>query len=72
MLHQNRKHENGRGAAVFVKYLIFFKKRDDLSINCEAIESLSIEMTNIIKSENIIFNVVYRPPELIQMSVKIT
>ena len=36
-----------------------FKNRDDLSINSEAIESLSIEITHN-ESKNIIFNVVYR------------
>ena len=38
-----------------------YKLRNDLSIDCEDIESLSVE---ILKSEtrNIIFNVIYRPP----------
>ena len=35
------------------------KNRDDLSINSEAIESLSIKITHS-ESKNIILNVVYR------------
>ena len=61
-MYQNRKHKNGGGVALFVKDSCSFKKRDDLSINSEAIESLSIEITNN-ESKNIIFNVVYRPPD---------
>ena len=45
-----------------LKIHILFKKRDDLSINCEAIESFSIEIGNN-ESKNSIFNVVYRPPD---------
>ena len=45
-----------------LKIHIFFKKRDDLSINSEAIESLLIQITNN-ESKNIIFNVLYRPPD---------
>ena len=61
-MNQNRKHKNGGSIAIFVKHSYSFKKRDDLSINFEAIESLSIEITND-ESKNIIFNVVYRPPD---------
>ena len=61
-LHQNRKHKNGGGVALFVKDSCSFKKRDDLSINSEAIESLSIEIKNN-EYKNIIFNVVYWPPD---------
>ena len=50
-----------RGVALFVKDSYSFNKRDDLSINSVAIQSLSFEITNN-ESENIIFNVVYRPP----------
>ena len=59
-LHQNRKHENGGGVAIFVKDSYSFKKSSHshiLSITCEAIESLSIEINNESK------NVVYRPPD---------
>ena len=38
------------------------KKRNNLCINCEAIESLSIEISNY-DVKNIIFNIVYRPPD---------
>ena len=44
-----------------VKDSYSFKNRADLSINCGASENLLTEITNN-KSENITFNVVYRPP----------
>ena len=37
-----------------------FKLREDLSINCDAIHSLSIEISST-KSKNIILNTIYRP-----------
>ena len=55
LLHQNRKHKNGGGIDISVKDSYSFKNRDDLSINTEAIESLSIEITHN-ESKNIIFN----------------
>ena len=45
-----------------LKIHILLKERDDLSTNSEAIESLSIEITNS-DSKNIIFNVAYRPSD---------
>ena len=59
---QNRKYKSGGGVSRFGKDSYSFKRRDDLSINCEAIGSLSFEITNN-NSKNIIFNVVYRPPD---------
>ena len=59
-MHQNRKYKNGGWVALFVKDLYSFKIRDGISINSEAIESLSIEITNN-ESKNIILNVAYRP-----------
>ena len=38
-----------------------FKLREDLSINCDEIQSLSIEISST-KSKNIILNFIYRPP----------
>ena len=38
-----------------------FKLREDLSINCDAIQSISIEISNT-KSKNIILNTICRPP----------
>ena len=40
--------------------LKIFKLRQDLSINCDAIQSLSIKISGT-KSKNIDFNTVYRP-----------
>ena len=39
-----------------------FKLREDLSINCDAIQSLSIKILST-KSKNIILNAIYRPPK---------
>ena len=39
-----------------------YKLHNDLSINCEGIESLSIEIMNS-QTRNIICNVIYRPPD---------
>ena len=38
-----------------------FKLRDDLSINCDSIQSLSIEISST-KSKNITLNTIYRLP----------
>ena len=64
MLHENRKYCRGGGVAVFVQESLYCTKRNDLYINCEAIESLSIEISNSVV-KNIIFNVVYCPPDVI-------
>ena len=35
LLHQNRKHKTcSRGLTIFVKDSYYFKKRDNLNINC--------------------------------------
>ena len=60
-VHQIRKSRKGGGIVIFIRDSFLYKLRNDLSINCEDIESLSIE---ILKSptRNIIFNAIYRPP----------
>ena len=62
LLHENRKYCRGGGVAIFVHESLCYTKRNDLCINCEAIESLSIEIRNN-DGKNIIFNIVYRPPD---------
>ena len=61
-IHQIRKNRKGGGVAIFIQNSFLYKVRADLSINCDDIESLSIEIIND-ESKNIIFNVVYRPPD---------
>ena len=61
VLHQIRNNRKGGGLCIFVHESLCYKLRKDLSINSDAIESLSIEITNK-NSKNIIFNVIYRPP----------
>ena len=61
VLHQTRKNRKEGGVCVFVHENLNFKLREDLSINCDAIQSLSIEISST-KSKNIILNTIYRPP----------
>ena len=62
VLHQTRKNcEGGRGVCVFLHESLSFKIREDLSINCDAIQPFSIEISNT-KSKNIVLNTIYRPP----------
>ena len=60
-VHQIRKSRQGGGIVIFIRDSLLYKLRNDLSINCEDIESLSIEILNS-QTRNIIFNVIYRPP----------
>ena len=55
VLHQIRKNRKGGGVCVSAH------ENEDLSINCDAIQSLSIEISST-KSKNIILNTIYRPP----------
>ena len=57
LLHENRKYRRGGGVAIFVHESLCYTKRNDLYKNCEAIEILSIEISNN-DVKNIIFNIV--------------
>ena len=59
--HQIRKSGRGGGVCIFIHESLDYKVRKDLSVNCDAIESLSIEICKG-KTRNTIFNAVYRPP----------
>ena len=59
-VHQIRKSRQGGGIVIFICDSLLYKLRNDLSINCEDIESLSIEILNS-QTRNI-FNVISRPP----------
>ena len=61
-VHQIRKNLKRGGTAIFFLDSLLYTIREDLSINCDDIESLSIKIIND-HSKNIIFNVVYRPPD---------
>ena len=61
VLHQTRKNHKGGGVCDFVHEILNFKLREDQSINCDAIQSLSTEIS-CTKSKNIILNTIYRPP----------
>ena len=49
------------GACIFIHESLDDKVRKDLSINCDSIKSLSIEICNR-KTRNTVFNVVCWPP----------
>ena len=61
VVHQTRKNRKEGGVCVFVHENLSFKLREDLSIHCDAIQSLSIEISST-KSKNIILNTIHRPP----------
>ena len=61
VIHQVRNFRKGGGLCIFIHESLCYKLRKDLSINSEAIESLSIEISNK-KASNLIFNAIYRPP----------
>ena len=61
VLHQMRKKCRGGGISIFLHESLSFKRRQDLGINLEAVESLSIEILNK-KCKNITLNTIYRPP----------
>ena len=58
---KQEKNRKGGEVCIFVHENLSFKLREDLSINCDAIQSLYIEISST-KSENIILNSIYRPP----------
>ena len=59
-MHPIRKNHRGGGINTFAQESISFKRRHDLSINSEAVESLSTEILNK-TGKNIILNTIYRP-----------
>ena len=61
VLDQTRKNRKGGRVCVFVHENFSFKLREDLSTNCNAIQSLSIEISST-KSKDIILNTIHRPP----------
>ena len=61
VLHQTKKYCKTGGVFVFVHENLNFKLREDLRMNCDAVQSLSIEMSST-KSKNIILNTIYRSP----------
>ena len=60
-VNQYRQYRRGGGVCLFVKESFCCKTRQDLSINCDAIESLCLEIKNE-TSENIILDLTYKQP----------
>ena len=61
VLHQIGKSRRGGGINISVHESLSLKRRKDLGINPEAVESLSIEILNEI-CKNVILNTISRPP----------
>ena len=59
--HQVRESDKGRELRISVHKEVYFKPRKDLSIDSNDVESLCIEI-HFKKDRNILFNVMYRPP----------
>ena len=59
--HQVRESDRGRELRIFVNKEVYFKPRKGLSIDSNDVESLCIEI-HLKKDRNILFNVMYRPP----------
>ena len=54
------------GDFIFVYENLSFKLREDLTINCDTIQSVSIKISST-KSKNIIIDTIYRSMELVFM-----
>ena len=61
-VNDNKPEKKLLGIAIFIRDSLLHKIREDLNINCDDIESLSIKIINN-HSKNIILNEVYRPPD---------
>ena len=61
MIHQVKNSRKRGGLCIFFHESLCYKLGKDLSINAEAIESLSIEIL-LKKASNLISNAIYRPP----------
>ena len=59
VIHQVRNSRKGGALYIFIHESLCYKLRKDLSVNSEAIESLSIEIFNK-KASNLIFSAIYR------------
>ena len=60
-IHQIRNNRKEGGISIYIKKVLNFKIKDDLSINCKDVESLCIELLFENKC-NTLMNVLYRPP----------
>ena len=61
VLHQIRKNRKGGRISIFVDESLCCKLREDFSLNCEEMQSLSIKIS-ITKAKDIIVNAIYRTP----------
>ena len=61
-IHQKRSHRKGGGVSIYIHNSLNFISRPDLSINCDDIESLTLEIISD-NTRNTLMNVLYRPPK---------
>ena len=61
MILQVRNSLKGGGVCIFIHESLCYRLKKDLSFNSEAIESLSVEISNK-KASNLILNVIYKAP----------
>ena len=60
-IHQKRSDCKGGGVSIYIHNSLNFRSRPDLSINCDDIESLILEIISD-NMQNTLVNVPYRPP----------
>ena len=60
-IHQIRNNCKGGGVSIYIKEVLNFKIKDDLSINCKDVESLCIELL-FENKRNTLISFLYRPP----------
>ena len=61
-IHQVRKQKKVVGVSLYIHQFVEFKIRNDLSINLDDIESISVEIL-FENRKNVIFHVLYRQPK---------
>ena len=62
VLHQVREFARDGGLSIFVHKEVYFKTHTDLSINSNDVESLCIEIHHKNDKKNILFSVMFKPP----------
>ena len=60
-IHQKRSDRKGGGVSIYIHNSLNFISRPDLSINCDGIGSLTLEIISD-NTRNTLVNVLYRPP----------
>lgn len=67
-IHKIRKNPKGSGVAIFIRDSLLHKIQEELSMNCDDIESYLIQIISD-RSKNNILNLVYRSPKYENMEI---